>query len=69
MFCEQTLYHNNNKTCKMIYAFYAQVGVFVNIIRRARIATGALKDTTVTLCRAPHLTVNCVRVPTREVAC
>jgi len=57
--------NNINKTIEMIYA---QVGAFVSTTRLARIVTGAQKDTTVTLCRAPRSTVNCVRAPTREVA-
>lgn len=45
-----------------------QVGAFVSTTRLVRIATGARKDTTATLCRAPLSTVNCVRALTREVA-
>jgi len=47
---------------------HPQVGAFVSTTQRAKTATGVQKDTTVTLCRAPRSTVNCVRAPTREVA-
>lgn len=47
---------------------FIQVGVFVNIILRVKIVTSARKDFTVTLYKERLSIVNCVRVPTREVA-